>query len=132
MPRYPSRNASRVSSLTDTGKSITREKLFKYTNGRFLANEKEAANRRYVKFDVDQLCAVAATTDGKHSPVCAIEKMEGGFSKALLLRKEDGTEVVAKIPCTIAGPPKYTTASEVAILRYCKVLQLSQRFRVKS
>ncbi|CAN9242061.1 unnamed protein product [Alternaria alternata] len=118
MPRYPSRNASRVSSLTDTGKSITREKLFKYTNGRFLANEKEAANRRYVKFDVDQLCAVAATTDGKHSPVCAIEKMEGGFSKALLLRKEDGTEVVAKIPCTIAGPPKYTTASEVAILRY--------------
>ncbi|RYO13723.1 hypothetical protein AA0121_g8373 [Alternaria tenuissima] len=118
MPRYSSRNARRVSSLTGTGKSITRKELFKYTNGRFLANEKEAANRRYVKFDVDQLCAVAATADGKHSPVCAIEKMEGGFSKALLLRKEDGTEVVAKIPCTIAGPPKYTTASEVAVLRY--------------
>ncbi|CAN9169807.1 unnamed protein product [Alternaria alternata] len=118
MPRYTSRNVSRVSNLTDTGKFITREELFRYTNGSFLANEKEAANRRYVKFDVDQLCAVAATTNGKHSPVCAIEKMEGGFSKALLLRKEDGTEVVAKIPCTIAGPPKYTTASEVAILHY--------------
>ncbi|KAB2103052.1 hypothetical protein AG0111_0g8708 [Alternaria gaisen] len=112
---------SRSLTITCRGKSITREELFKYTNGRFLANEKEAANRRYVKFDVDQLCAVAATTDGKHSPVCAIEKMEGGFSKALLMRKEDGTEAVAKIPCTIAGPPKYTTASEVAILRYFPV-----------
>ncbi|CAN9147239.1 unnamed protein product [Alternaria alternata] len=121
MPRYSSRNASRVSSLTNTGKSISREELFKYTSGRFLANEKEATSRRYVRFDVDQLCAVAATTDGKHSPVCAIEKMEGGFSKALLLRKEDGTEVVAKIPCAIAGPLKYTTASEVAILRYFPV-----------
>ncbi|KAH8725094.1 kinase-like domain-containing protein [Phaeosphaeriaceae sp. PMI808] len=44
--------------------------------------------------------------------------MEGGFSKALLLRKEDGSEVVAKIPFSTAGPPKYTTASEVAVLQY--------------
>jgi len=46
--------------------------------------------------------------------------MEGGFSKALLMRKKDGSEVIAKIPFPIAGPPKYTTASEVAVLRYCK------------
>ncbi|KAH6859108.1 hypothetical protein BKA58DRAFT_414728 [Alternaria rosae] len=44
--------------------------------------------------------------------------MEGGFSKGLLLRKEDGSEIVAKIPFPIAGPPKYTTASEVAVLKY--------------
>ncbi|RYO15711.1 hypothetical protein AA0111_g11632 [Alternaria arborescens] len=44
--------------------------------------------------------------------------MEGGFSKALLLRREDGTEIVAKMPFAIAGPPKYTTASEVAVLQY--------------
>lgn len=44
--------------------------------------------------------------------------MEGGFSKALLLRKQDGSEMIAKIPFAIAGPPKYTTASEVAVLRY--------------
>ncbi|KAI4644810.1 uncharacterized protein J4E78_009629 [Alternaria triticimaculans] len=44
--------------------------------------------------------------------------MEGGFSRALLLRKEDGSEIVAKIPFPIAGPPKYTTASEVAVLKY--------------
>jgi hypothetical protein len=46
--------------------------------------------------------------------------MEGGFSKALLLRKEDGSEIIAKIPFPIAGPPKYTTASEVATLKYRK------------
>lgn len=74
-----------------------------------------------MKFDVDQLCAVAASTGGQHSPVQAIEKMEGGFSKALLLRREDGSEIIAKIPFSIAGPPKYTTASEVAVLQYRKI-----------
>jgi hypothetical protein len=103
------------------GKPIDREDLFKYTNGRFLANEKQACDRRYVTFDVDRLCEVAASTGGqKYSPVLAIEKMEGGFSKAMLLRKEDGSEIVAKIPFPIAGPPKYTTASEVAVLQYRK------------
>jgi hypothetical protein len=103
------------------GKSINREDLFKYTNGRFLANEKQACDRRYVTFDLDRLCAIAASTGGRnYSPVHAIEKMEGGFSKALLLREEDGSEIIAKIPFPIAGPPKYTTASEVAVLQYRK------------
>ncbi|KAI4927821.1 hypothetical protein J4E85_006333 [Alternaria conjuncta] len=109
---------SLVNKPTKAGSPIDREDLFKYTNGRFLANEKKAVDRRYVTFDLDQLCAVAATTGGRYSPVCAIDKMEGGFSKALLLRREDGSEVVAKIPFPIAGPPKYTTASEVAVLIY--------------
>lgn len=47
--------------------------------------------------------------------------MEGGCSKALLLRKEDGSEIIAKIPFSIAGPPKHTTASEVAVLQYLKI-----------
>ncbi|CAE6998145.1 hypothetical protein P3342_000765 [Pyrenophora teres f. teres] len=109
---------SQALSITSRGKSISREELFKYTNGRFLANEAEACNRRYVRFDIDQLCAVAAAAGGSSSPIKAIDKMEGGFSKALIMRKEDGSEVVAKIPFSIAGPPKYTTASEVAVLTF--------------
>jgi hypothetical protein len=54
--------------------------------------------------------------------------MEGGFSKALIMRKEDGSEVVAKIPFPIAGPPKYTTASEVAVLKFSKTATLVQQF----
>ncbi|KAF1845533.1 uncharacterized protein K460DRAFT_386030 [Cucurbitaria berberidis CBS 394.84] len=109
---------SRALSITSRGIAISREELFNYTNGRFLANEAEACNRRYVRFDIDQLCAVAATAGGSSSPIRAIDKMEGGFSKALIMRKEDGSEVVAKIPFSIAGPPKYTTASEVAVLKF--------------
>ncbi|KAH7345910.1 hypothetical protein BKA66DRAFT_517139 [Pyrenochaeta sp. MPI-SDFR-AT-0127] len=109
---------SRALSITSRGKPISREELFKYTNGRFLANEAEACNRRYVRFDIDQLCAVAAGAGGGFSPIKAIDKMEGGFSKALIMQKEDGSEVVAKIPFSIAGPPKYTTASEVAVLKF--------------
>ncbi|OBT97161.2 hypothetical protein VE01_04869 [Pseudogymnoascus verrucosus] len=46
--------------------------------------------------------------------------MEGGFSKAFLMKRENGTEVIAKLPCRNAGPPKLTTASEVAVLQYLK------------
>lgn len=34
------------------------------------------------------------------------------------MTKEDGTEVVAKLPFSFAGPPKYLTASEAAVLQY--------------
>jgi hypothetical protein len=84
-----------------------------------LVRERELCDQRYLKFDVDQLCAVAASTGSTESPIRTIEKMEGGFSKALLMSKEDGTEVVAKLPFSIAGPPKYLTASEAAVLQYC-------------
>jgi hypothetical protein len=96
-----SARSSRALSITCRGKSISREELFAYTNGRFLVNE-------------------AAAVGGPLSPIEAIEKLEGGFSKALLMRKEDGQEIIVKIPFPIAGPPKYTTASEVAILHYRK------------
>ncbi|GAQ03979.1 hypothetical protein ALT_1300 [Aspergillus lentulus] len=46
--------------------------------------------------------------------------MEGGFSKALLMKKENGQEVIAKIPCRIAGPACLTTASEVGVLEYIR------------
>jgi hypothetical protein len=111
---------SRALSITSRGESISREDLFKYTNGCFLANEAGACKSRYVRFDIDQLCAVAVAAGGSSSPIRAIDKMEGGFSKALIMRKEDGSEVVAKVPFSIAGPPKYTTASEVAVLKFSK------------
>ncbi|KAH8710213.1 hypothetical protein GQ44DRAFT_763149 [Phaeosphaeriaceae sp. PMI808] len=112
--------SSRALSITSRGKPISREELFNYTNGRFLANEAQACDRRYVRFDLDQLCAVAAVAGGSSSPIKVIDKMEGGFSKALIMEKEDGSEVVAKIPFSITGPLKYTTASEVAVLKFIR------------
>ena len=83
-----------------------------------MAREKEQHDRRYVKFDLEALCEIAASTSPSVSPVREVEKLEGGYSKALCIRKEDGTELVAKIPCPNAGPARYTTASEVAVLKY--------------
>ncbi|KAI1949824.1 hypothetical protein LOZ57_002302 [Ophidiomyces ophidiicola] len=107
-------------SITCRGASITQEELFAYTNGHFLANEEYQLNRRYVRFNVDELCNTAAAVGGKPSQVAAIEKIEGGFGKAFLMKKENGSEVIAKIPCHIAGPPTLTTAGEVGALEYLR------------
>ncbi|KAF1840696.1 uncharacterized protein K460DRAFT_294934 [Cucurbitaria berberidis CBS 394.84] len=110
--------AIRIINQTVIGERISRDQLFKYTNGRFLVREKESCDQRYLKFDLDKLCAVAASAGISQSPIRLINKIEGGFSKALLMSKEDGTEVVAKLPLPNAGPPKYLTASEAAVLQY--------------
>ncbi|KFZ14671.1 hypothetical protein V502_05960 [Pseudogymnoascus sp. VKM F-4520 (FW-2644)] len=101
-------------------KSIDREELFAYTNGHFLIDEQRQLELRYVKFDVDALCDVSAAAGPEPSPVTAVEKMEGGFAKAFLIKRKNGTEVIAKLPCRNVGPPKLTTASEVAVLQYIK------------
>lgn len=44
--------------------------------------------------------------------------MEGNFNTALLLTMDDKRQVIAKFPCSNAGPPHYTTASEVAALEF--------------
>ncbi|KAM3415171.1 hypothetical protein BST61_g10293 [Cercospora zeina] len=104
-------------TTTCRGSTISRDELHRYTNGSFLVNEANGFNRRYLEFDIDELCAIASRT-GTKSAVSEIEKMEGGFSKALLIKKVDGSELVAKLPFKIAGPAHYTTASEVAVLKY--------------
>ncbi|KAI2899918.1 hypothetical protein CBS63078_7170 [Aspergillus niger] len=105
-------------SILCRGKSISPDELFAYTNGHFLVDEQHQLARRYVKFDVDALCNVATAVGDDPSPVISVEKMEGGFSKILLMNKENGTEVVAKLPCRIAGPAELTTASGVGVLEY--------------
>ncbi|KIW85237.1 hypothetical protein Z517_00627 [Fonsecaea pedrosoi CBS 271.37] len=116
--KTPPLPSSESISLTCRDKPISREELFQYTNGRFLTRDKQQRDGRYVKFDLEALCAIAASTGPSVSPVREVEKLEGGFSKALRIRRENGTELIAKVPCPNAGLAKYTTASEVAILEY--------------
>ncbi|PPJ50234.1 hypothetical protein CBER1_07207 [Cercospora berteroae] len=106
-------------SVTTTcrGSTISLDQLQRYTNGCFLINEAHAFSRRHLEFNVDELCSLASRI-GSKSAIREIEKLEGGFSKALLLKKTDGSELVAKLPFKIAGPSHYTTASEVAVLQY--------------
>ncbi|KAK2744246.1 hypothetical protein FQN57_004331 [Myotisia sp. PD_48] len=102
-------------------KKISHQRSSSIPYGRYLINNEYQVARRYTKFNIEQLCQLvsSAVTNGE-SRVCKIDKMEGGYHKALLMTLENGHEVVAKIPYPIAGPAKYSTASEVAIMQYIK------------
>ncbi|KAI1977055.1 hypothetical protein LOZ53_002478 [Ophidiomyces ophidiicola] len=110
--RHTKQTLLRHISITCRGNPICKDDLFRYTNGRFLIDEERQFHGRYAKFNVDELCSVAAASGGSESPIIAIDKMEGGFCKALLMKKADGTEVVAKLPTKRAGPPQRLTESE--------------------
>lgn len=72
-----------------------------------------------MKFDLDHLCRLA-TAHFKDATKCVrVVNLEGNFIKALLLTMDNGTEVIAKIPCPNAGPTSLATASEVATLKFC-------------
>ncbi|KAJ5793943.1 hypothetical protein N7457_000542 [Penicillium paradoxum] len=108
-------------SIISRGTPISKEELFEYTNGRFLSEEENQLAKRYVRFDVDRLCDVVTNIPGTGtSQISKIEKMEGGFSKALLVTTLDKSEYVVKIPCPNAGRPMYCTSSEVAVLDYVR------------
>lgn len=86
-----------------------------------MINEKHQYAKRYVRFDIDRLCELVTSVAGDgDSPVLKIDKMEGGFHKALLMTLENGREIIAKIPCPNAGIPALSTASEAAVLEYCE------------
>ncbi|CAG8190541.1 unnamed protein product [Penicillium nalgiovense] len=108
-------------SITSRGRghAISKEELFKYTNGRFLSEEESQLSKRYVRFDIGRLCDVVSNISGTGAQqVSSIAKMEGGFSKSLLMTTLDGSEYIVKIPCSNAGRPMYCTASEVAVLDF--------------
>lgn len=73
---------------------------------------------RYVCLNVPELMRVAATAVGRDRCVDMLKVTEGGFNKIFLLTMDNGPEVIARIPTPIAGPPHYTTASEVATMDY--------------
>ncbi|GAB1206445.1 hypothetical protein APSETT445_005133 [Aspergillus pseudonomiae] len=112
------KSISRNISLTSHGEPIQYEQLFEYTNGRFLVNEKHELSKRYAKFDLDALCTVVSSLPSVSSPISQIDKLEGGFNKALLMTAENGNEVTTKIPCPSVVPAEYSTASEAASLEY--------------
>ncbi|KAJ0425255.1 phosphotransferase family protein [Aspergillus carlsbadensis] len=94
--------------------------LFRYTSGRWLVDEEIQQRQRYVEFDLNSLCRLAARQFGDSTTCVRVVKREGNFNKAFLLTMDDGSEVVAKLPCPNAGPPALTTASEVATLEFLR------------
>ncbi|KAJ5171227.1 uncharacterized protein N7500_004010 [Penicillium coprophilum] len=85
--------------------------LFRYTSGRWLINEEHQLKKRYVKFNINNICSQVASLFGPGTEC-------GNFNKAFFLTMNDGNEVIVKIPCPNAGAPLLTTASEVVTLKF--------------
>ncbi|WEW60945.1 hypothetical protein PRK78_006433 [Emydomyces testavorans] len=100
--------------------SESEESLFQNTSRRWIYNETLRLKERYVRFNIPELMQVAtAAANTRHC--VRIEKLaEGGFNKIFLLTMDNEYEVIARIPTPIAGPPHYTTASEVATMDFLR------------
>ncbi|KAJ5551192.1 Mitochondria protein Fmp29 [Penicillium sp. DV-2018c] len=101
------------------------EEFFRNTSRRWIFNETDRLNERYVKFRPTELQRIAGESIQQDYCPDIIKFAEGGFNKVFLLRAKNGHEVIARIPTPIAGPPHYTTASEVATMDFLRdVLKL--------
>ncbi|RAK97435.1 phosphotransferase family protein, partial [Aspergillus ibericus CBS 121593] len=97
------------------------EDLFTYSAQRWIWNEAQQLQSRYVSFDLHALVRVVEDAAGHNAACVHISKLpEGNFNKAFLVTMRDGRELVIKIPNPNAGPSHYTTASEVATMQYAR------------
>lgn len=96
--------------------------FFNYTSGRWIYNEKQQLEARHIHFSVDSLKKTAAKALGVPDTFDMIKLREGLFNRAFLLSNEEGMEVIARLPTSLAGPKRLTTASEVATLKLMAAL----------
>ncbi|KMQ48464.1 hypothetical protein HL42_0925 [Trichophyton rubrum] len=109
----------RASSTMKYDKS---DHYYRYTAGRWLFNEPQQLEARYVRFNIDALAEIAASCLGHDPASCVkIEKMpEGNFNKSFLLTMANGSQVIARVPNPNSGFPHFTTASEVATMDFAR------------
>ena len=95
-----------------------------YTAGRWLRCDKLHRESRYIEFDFHALCKRAIGLCPGAASIASHEKNEGGYNKVFTFTMNNGGRIVARLPTHIAGPPKLTTNSEVATIRYCELKPL--------
>lgn len=94
------------------------EALNRFTSGRWLWNEQQQLDCRYVNFDLSTLLQLAASAIGSRSCTEVLKISEGQYNKVFQLTMDDGREIIAKLPNPNAGRPHFTTASEVATMDF--------------
>lgn len=82
---------------------------------------------RYIAFNFDALCARILELCPAAGSISNCEKIEGGFNRVFIFTLSNSKRIVARLPFTIAGPPKLTTSSEVATIKYCELGPCSLR-----
>ena len=96
-----------------------------YTSGRWLRSDELERRCRFVDFDFTELCkrAIDVCPGAKH--LLRYEKKEGASNRVFVMVMDNDAKVVARVPFSVAGPPRLTTNSEVATMAYCKVFHLN-------
>ncbi|KAL5342481.1 kinase-like domain-containing protein [Aspergillus crustosus] len=105
-----------------TSLTTPHEEFFRNTSRRWIFNETDRLNERFVKFRPTELQQIAGKAVQQDFCPDISKLAEGGFNKVFLLRAGNGREVIARIPTPIAGPPHYTTASEVATMDFLRAV----------
>ncbi|KAF3491941.1 uncharacterized protein GIQ15_01458 [Arthroderma uncinatum] len=96
--------------------------MYAYTAGRWLHLDKAQRNARYIEFNFDRLCEKVLSLCPSATSIESCQKLEGGFSKVLILKTDNGRDIVVKFPTSVAGSARHVTNSEVATITYlqCK------------
>jgi hypothetical protein len=89
-----------------------------YTSGRWLRRDKLERDSRYISFNFDALCRRVVELCPGAVSITTYEKKEGGFNRVFFFTTDNAKRVVARLPFTLAGPPRLTTSSEVATIKY--------------
>ncbi|EEA19278.1 hypothetical protein TMatcc_009402 [Talaromyces marneffei ATCC 18224] len=89
-----------------------------YTDGRWLRNDQNERDMRYIGFNFDALCKRILELCPEADSISNCEKIEGGFNRVFVFTLNKSKRIVARLPFTLAGPSKLTTSSEVATIKY--------------
>ncbi|KAJ7668641.1 hypothetical protein DFH06DRAFT_204206 [Mycena polygramma] len=101
--------------------SKTSDVFFTYTSSRWLYNEKQQLEARFLRFDWQALKRIASQAVGAEC-VDMTKHAEGDDSKIFLMSFDNGFELMAKIPTRLAGHPHLSTSSEVATMDYARTI----------
>lgn len=99
-----------------------------YTTGRWLHRDRLERELRYIAFDFDALCRRVIELCPRATSIATCEKKEGGFNRIFIFTTNNAQRIVARLPFTIAGPPRLMTNSEVGTIKYreCKSIHQSR------
>lgn len=91
---------------------------YSYTSGRWLRRDKLERDSRYIEFDFHALCKRVIELCPGAISIVSCEKKEGGYNRIFIFTCDNAKRVVARLPTSVAGPPRLTTNSEVATIAY--------------
>ena len=89
-----------------------------YSSGRWLRWDNLERESRYIEFSFSALCKRAVELCPGAKSLASHEKKEGGYNKVFIFTMDNTSRVVARLPTRISGPPRLTTNSEVATIKY--------------